>query len=264
MRWTRQRFARDGIAGRVERFVSDQQHADERCCCGRPIRVVLTPRRWRQVCGRQVGPTGRGQAAHSASDGGKRARSPGRARHKPLKPLRAGMPGGSGVLVVARVRSTNTKCTRGCGCSGHPAFPTPSKGAREKCKPRAHRAARSRSCIWTLFLPFEAKRVWVRSASFLAPQNAPVMPGLDPGIHQSSRKVFRRRWITGSSPVMTISMGMTVIVRSDLSAVAQRAKAEATKQSVTRSASDGIEKPPMHFLITTEHKFGRERTIATI
>src|SRR5258708_1197232 len=26
-------------------------------------------------------------------DGGKRARSPGRARHKPLKPLRAGMPG---------------------------------------------------------------------------------------------------------------------------------------------------------------------------
>ena len=30
MRWTRQRFARDGIAGRIERFVSGQQHADER------------------------------------------------------------------------------------------------------------------------------------------------------------------------------------------------------------------------------------------
>src|SRR6267154_1288028 len=30
MRWTRQRFARDGIAGLVERLVSDQQHADER------------------------------------------------------------------------------------------------------------------------------------------------------------------------------------------------------------------------------------------
>src|SRR6266852_2005609 len=29
----------------------------------------------------------------SADDGGKRARSPGRARHKLLKPLRAGMPG---------------------------------------------------------------------------------------------------------------------------------------------------------------------------
>ena len=31
--------------------VSDQQHADERCCRGRQNRVVLTPRRWRQVCG---------------------------------------------------------------------------------------------------------------------------------------------------------------------------------------------------------------------
>src|SRR5882757_8604107 len=30
MRWTRQRFAREAIAGRVERPVSDQQHADER------------------------------------------------------------------------------------------------------------------------------------------------------------------------------------------------------------------------------------------
>jgi hypothetical protein len=110
--------------------VSDQQHADERCCSVRRSRVVLTPRRWRQVCGRQVGPTGRGQATYSASDGGKRARSPGRARRKPLKPLRAGMPGDSGVLVVTRVRSTNTKCTRGRGCNGHPAFPTPSLGER--------------------------------------------------------------------------------------------------------------------------------------
>src|SRR5258705_10548020 len=51
MRWTRQRFARDGIAGRVERLVSDQQRADERCCSVRRSRVVLTPRRLRQVCG---------------------------------------------------------------------------------------------------------------------------------------------------------------------------------------------------------------------
>ena len=36
------------------------------------------------------------------------------------------MPGDSGVLVVTRVRSTTTKCTRGRGCNGHPAFPTPS------------------------------------------------------------------------------------------------------------------------------------------
>src|SRR5258705_684321 len=51
MRWTRQRFARNGIAGLVERLVSDHRHADERCCCGRQNRVVLTPRRWCQVRG---------------------------------------------------------------------------------------------------------------------------------------------------------------------------------------------------------------------
>src|SRR6266849_5245966 len=38
------------------------------------------------------------------------------------------MPGDSGVLVVTRVPSTATTCTRDRGCSGHPAFPTPSKG----------------------------------------------------------------------------------------------------------------------------------------
>jgi hypothetical protein len=127
MRWTRQRFARDGIAGRVERLLSDHRHADERCCCGRQNRVVLTPRRWRQVRGVASAQPGLDKTI-SAGDGGKRARSPGRARHKPLKPLRAGMPGDSGVLVVTRVRSTTTKCTRGRGCSGHPAFPTPSRG----------------------------------------------------------------------------------------------------------------------------------------
>ena len=77
----------------------------------------------------RVGPTGLRQDI-SAGDGGKQARSPGRARRKPLKPLRAGTPGDSGVLVVTRVLSTNTKCTRGRGCNGHPAFPTPSLGGR--------------------------------------------------------------------------------------------------------------------------------------
>jgi hypothetical protein len=51
MRWTRQRFARDGVAGRVERPVSGHRHADERCCSVRQNRVVLTPRCWRQVRG---------------------------------------------------------------------------------------------------------------------------------------------------------------------------------------------------------------------
>src|SRR5258708_35111962 len=129
MRWTRQRFARDGIAGRVERLVSDQQRADERCWSVRRSRVVLTPRRWRQVCGVGSAQPGLDKTYPQVMVANKPG-SPGRARRKPLKPLRAGMPGDSGVLVVTRVRSTTTKCTRGRGCNGHPAFPTPSKGGR--------------------------------------------------------------------------------------------------------------------------------------
>jgi hypothetical protein len=45
--------------------------------CGRQSRVVLTPRRWCQVGERDF-----------TDDGGKQARSPGRARNKLLKPLR--------------------------------------------------------------------------------------------------------------------------------------------------------------------------------
>src|SRR6266853_1317284 len=57
----------------------------------------------------------------------RRIRSPGRARNKPLKPLRAGMPGDLGWTCgdYARVLCF-TYCTRGYGCGGHPAFPTPS------------------------------------------------------------------------------------------------------------------------------------------
>jgi len=45
--------------------------------CGRRSRVVLTPRRWRQASQKYL-----------RGDGDKKARSPGRARRKPLKPLR--------------------------------------------------------------------------------------------------------------------------------------------------------------------------------
>ncbi len=73
--------------------VSDQQHADER-------RVLRTAK----SCGpdaptlasslRKACRPYRARTSHiSAGDGGKRARSPGRARNKLLKPLRAGMPG---------------------------------------------------------------------------------------------------------------------------------------------------------------------------
>ena len=56
--------------------------------CGRRSRVVLTPRRRRQVSRRQGQPDRAWTCHHSRGDGDKKARSPGRARNKPLKPLR--------------------------------------------------------------------------------------------------------------------------------------------------------------------------------
>src|SRR5258706_10528068 len=53
------------------------------------------------------------------------SRSPGRARRKPLKPLRAGAPGESG-CTCGEYSCAFHLCARGCGCSWHPAFPTPS------------------------------------------------------------------------------------------------------------------------------------------
>src|SRR5712672_312931 len=38
-----------------------------------------------------------------------------------------------------------------------------------------------------------------------------VMPGLDPGIHQSAQEHFRRGWIVGSSPAMTKDAGLSRI-----------------------------------------------------
>src|SRR3982074_2643667 len=122
-------FCARKVAGQASRLVSDHKASGREMLqrtaksCGPDAPTLAS-----SFAGWQVGPY-RAPTNHvSAGDGGKRARSPGRARHKLLKPLRAGMPGDSGVLVVTRVLSTNTKCTRGRGCSGRPAFPTPSMG----------------------------------------------------------------------------------------------------------------------------------------
>ena len=77
-------------------------------------------------------------------DGGKKARSPGRARRKPLKPLRAGTPGDSGVLVYSCAffqckAHARLRVQRASG------VPHALYWARDKCKPRAHRVARIKS-----------------------------------------------------------------------------------------------------------------------
>jgi hypothetical protein len=61
-------------------------------------------------------------------DGDNKARSPGRARRKPLKPFACGNAGCSGATVVTNARAYY-HTTRGCGCNGHPAFPAPSWGS---------------------------------------------------------------------------------------------------------------------------------------
>ena len=91
MRWTRRRRARVVMAGRVSRERSPGGRTTD-ACRGRRSRVVLTPRRWRQVQRRHVRPTGR-TAPYPLDDGGKQARSPGRARSKPLKPFACGNAG---------------------------------------------------------------------------------------------------------------------------------------------------------------------------
>jgi hypothetical protein len=103
---------------------------------GRRSRVVLTPRRWRQVGG-----------GNSAGDGDKKARSPGRVRRKPLKPLACGNAGCSRWTCGGYTRVPPTLCTRGCGCSGNPAFPTPSLGERYMHNSGASRRGNAGVCL---------------------------------------------------------------------------------------------------------------------
>src|SRR5229473_2646659 len=107
--------------------VSDQQHADERCCCVRRSRVVLTPRRWRQVRGCCVGPTGRGYNVGSRATV---AKEPGRRGEREIsrKTIACGNAGRFRCTRCYSCAFYHYKCTRGRGCNGRPAFPTPSRG----------------------------------------------------------------------------------------------------------------------------------------
>src|SRR5580658_8759995 len=80
-------------------------------------------------CGPDASMVGVKLVERSAGDGDKQARSPGRARSKPLTPSRAGMPGDPGATVVTNACAYYL-CARGYGCNGHPAFPAPFSGQR--------------------------------------------------------------------------------------------------------------------------------------
>jgi hypothetical protein len=74
------------------------------------------------------------------------AKKPGHrgARRKPLKPSRAGMPGDSGEPAAST--PVLSCCTGGCGCIGHPAFPTPSRAKRTGITSGATRRG-ARTCV---------------------------------------------------------------------------------------------------------------------
>ena len=84
-----------------------------------------------------------------AGDGGKKARSPGRARYKPLKPLRREGRDESGGPVVTTLVCLFHFRTRGCGCNGHPAFPAPSVSGRAVIHPlgRYSRCGKTEVCL---------------------------------------------------------------------------------------------------------------------
>jgi hypothetical protein len=105
------------------------------------------PMRTAKSCGPDA-PTLVSSRRATADDGGKQARSPGRARRKPVKAIARGMPGVSGVLVVTNARAYY-HTTRGCGCSGarHSLRPLITEGKEIDSKTRAYQAARSRSCV---------------------------------------------------------------------------------------------------------------------
>jgi hypothetical protein len=144
MRWTRQRRRATGVC-RAGHPVSEQpargrtalqclrQDFDRRHmagrglgrgCCGRRSRVVLASVADVKLAEAASSQPGFDRPSIRSATVTKRNSSPGRARRKPLKPLRGESRVISGVLVVTIV--CLLPMHTGCGCSGHPAFPAPS------------------------------------------------------------------------------------------------------------------------------------------
>ena len=155
-RWTRRCPRARLIAGRIYRSVS-----------GHDARRRTARRRTAKACGPDASvvgvksrggfesPTGR-TTPYSRGDGVKQARSPGRARYRPLKPLRRESRIASAGPVCSCACFFAQVCTRDRGCSAHPAFPAPSFFQRVRnflCRPRADRAAGTRRCVFLPVIP---------------------------------------------------------------------------------------------------------------
>src|ERR1700722_15586438 len=119
--------------------------------------MVLMRRRWGQGGGGGRWPTGPLEVLYSAGDGGNQARSPGRARRKPLKPLRAGTPGVPvylrSILVCFLPFAHEAMGAAGTRCAPRPLIFL----GGFVVKPRAHGAAGMRTRIWNCCLRIESR-----------------------------------------------------------------------------------------------------------
>ncbi len=148
MRWTRQRRARgrDRRAGRKIRERSSSAR-DERRCCGRRSRVVLTPVAGVKSRGGFVGPTGRVKPSNSRGDGDKKELVAGEITKETVKTIAQGRPDDPPTPVVTTVCFLPLHTGHGCG--GHPAFPAPSlfRGTRIRYQ-LGHIVPRARRCFY--------------------------------------------------------------------------------------------------------------------
>jgi hypothetical protein len=98
---------------------------------------------WCQVARRPSRPDRVGRAVNPPTTEARRIRLRGE-RGISRQAIAQGMPECFRLYLYARVRFATPFCTRDRGCGEHPAFPAPSLGEGGSCKPRAHRAARTR------------------------------------------------------------------------------------------------------------------------
>jgi hypothetical protein len=134
--------------------------------------------------------------SHHTGDGGNKARSPGRARSKPLKPLRR--EGRMNRLNLWRRHSCAfLPCTRGCGCGEHPAFPAPSLEGR--AAPSTFRREKHSKNSGTSRRENADVRFTV-IAGHSRSKNGVASARLCPAIHHLKELLLR--WMRGSSPRM--------------------------------------------------------------
>jgi hypothetical protein len=102
-------------------------------------RRTKTPQRTAKSCGPGAATVASSRRAYPAGDGGKKRRSPGRARIS-RKTIARGKPGCLGCTCsLTRVLFCATRRTRDCGCIQRPAFPAPSRRreGQHRCTTRA-------------------------------------------------------------------------------------------------------------------------------